>query len=162
MTTSEVDALESDNTPSGEVELTNGLKVQVNRLKTRETMKLLKILTRGASYALSTLDLKSDPAEFAESLVVSVVFAIPEAEEETIDFIRAMVSPVELIDNPKSKAEKEVNQGILDQLEEALSNPELEDLVNIVTAIVQVEAPHIQALGKTLGLLLKTYRPEKS
>ncbi len=164
MTTSEVDVISEDTAVSteGPLVLSNGLKVDVNRLKTRETMKLLKIITRGAGYALSSLDLSGDNSEFAEALIVSVVLAIPEAENETIEFIQAMVRPTELVANPKSKPEKEVNAQIEDQLVEALQNPELEDLVSIITRVVHVEAPHIQALGKNLALLLKVYRPEKS
>lgn len=164
MTTSEVDVLSEDTVVSteGPIELSNGVKVDVNRLKTRETMKLLKIVTRGAGYALQTLDLSGESGEFAEALIVSVVLAIPEAEDETIEFIQAMVRPTDLVANPKSKPEKEINADIEEKLAEALQNPELDDLVAIITRVVHVEAPHIQALGKNLALLLKVYRPEKS
>lgn len=163
MTTSEVDVLDPDaKAEGGPIVLSNGLTIEVNRLKTRETMKLLKIITRGAGYALTTLDLSGESEDFAQSLVLSIALAIPEAEDETIDFVRALVAPVGLVKNPKSKAEKEVNQGIFEQLDEALENPELEDLIEILTAVVESEAPHIQALGKRLALLLKSYRPEKN
>lgn len=163
MTTSETDVLNPEAVAEGgPITLTNGLTIEVNRLKTRETMKLLKIITRGAGYALTTLDLSGESEDFAQSLILSIALAIPEAEDETIDFVRALVAPVGLVKNPKSKAEKEVNEGIFTQLEEALENPELDDLIEILTAVVQAEAPHIQALGKRLGLLLKTYRPEKN
>lgn len=163
MTTSEVEVIDPElSAPEGPIELTNGLLVDVNRLKTRETMKLLKILTTGAGYALSQLSLGADSEDFAEALVLSMALAIPEASEQTIDFIKVMVTPTDLVPKPKSKPEKEVNAALEEQLEDALDNPELEDLIAIVTRIVQVEAPHIQALGKHLSLLLKAYRPEQS
>lgn len=146
--------------PEGPVELSDGTSVIVNRLKTRETMKLLKILTRGAGYALRELSLDPEEPDFAESLLLSMAFAIPEAAEETIEFVRVMVTPADLIQKPKSKPEKEVNAGLEDALDELLDNPEIEDLMAIVTRVIQVEAPHIEALGKRLGLLLKTSRPE--
>lgn len=164
MTTSETDVLDPTAEPiDGPLELSNGVKVNVSRLKTRETMKLLKILTRGASYALGSLSLDSGSEEFAEALVLAVALAIPEAEDETLDFLRVMVSPSDLITGNKlSKAEKEINEEVEAKFIEATENPELEDTLAIVTRIAQVEAPHIQELGKRLGLLLKAYRPEKS
>jgi hypothetical protein len=165
MTTSEVDALDPDTkaeVEGGPITLSNGVKVDINRLKTRETLKLLKIITKGAGYALGAIDLSGDTEDATQSLLIAVLMAVPEAEEETIDFVRALVAPAELISNPKSKAEKEINNDIIAKLVEATDNPELEDLVDIITAVVKAEAPHIQALGKRLGLLLKTYRPEQS
>lgn len=142
--------------PEGPVELSDGTSVVVNRLKTRETMKLLKILTRGASYALQQLAMDTDKDDFAESLLLSMAFAIPEASDETIEFVRVMVRPADLIERPKSKAEKEINAELEAHLDDLLDNPEIEDLMDIVTRVIQVESPHIEALGKRLGLLLKT------
>jgi hypothetical protein len=159
MTTSEVQALESEPTS---LTLSNGISVSVNRLKTRETLKLLKILTRGAGYALSSIDLKNSAEDFSETLVMAAVFAIPEAENETIDFLRAMVIPEGLNLTAKTKAARAENEELIEALDDYLSNPELDDLLDIISEIIKQEAPHLQELGKKMALLLKNYRPEKS
>lgn len=157
--TKETEILEGENT---ELELSGGLKVHVNRLKTRSTFKLFKILTRGASYALAEFDLGSSTEDFTEGLIYAMILAVPEAEDETIDFLRHMVTPSELILDPKSKAEKEVNADILTEFERTLDDPELDDLVTIIEQIIKTEAPHIQQLGKRLSSMWKTFQKDKS
>lgn len=134
--------------------LVSGTKVQVERLKTRQLMRLMKILTRGAGPALSDLSFE-DGAELAGQVLATVAFSIPEAEEETIEFVQSMVSPVGLIDNPRSGPEHEVNIGLIEALEAEMRNPELEDLISVLERVITVEAPHLVALGKRLALLLK-------
>lgn len=155
MTTSEVDVLDGVPTP---IVLSNGLSVNVNRLKTRETLKLLKILTKGAGYALSAIT-SGDGEEFAETLLLSMILAIPEAEDETLDFIRAMVVPAEITAGAKAKSK---NAELFNLLADALDNPELDDLIDICAAIIKVEAPHLEELGKKIALLLQTVRPSAS
>lgn len=142
------------------VTLESGLEIEVVRLRTRQTMSLLKIITRGAGPALSDLVLGADTEteQFTAAFIGAVVFSIPEAEDETIDFIRSMVIPAGLITDPKSKPEKEVNQGLLERLHDELENPELEDLVTIVEKVITNEAPHIVALGKRLAGLISFQR----
>lgn len=158
MTKSETEVLANE---SEILTLSNGLEVAVNRIKTRETFKLLKILTRGASYALQTVEFGENSEDFAQSLIMALIFAIPEAEDETIEFVQTIVSPVGL-ESGKSKAVKEANDEVYNKFVEALDNPELDDLVEILTKVIEVEAPHIQELGKKIALLLKNYRPVKS
>lgn len=160
MTISETEVL--DIVPT-DLTLSNGVKVTVSRLKTRETLKLLKILTKGAGYALSTIDLSGNAEDFTETLLLAMAFAIPEAEEEAIDFIRFMVTPSELIQGSKlSKAEKEINEDLIAKFDELLDNPELEDLVDIFSEIAKNEGPHLQALGKKIALLLKSQTKAKN
>jgi hypothetical protein len=151
----DVDTLASE--PSDILTLTTGERVQVERLKTRQTMSLLKILTRGFGGALSSLFVAedTDSDEFAAELLGSMLVSIPEAEEETIDFIKKMVSPADLIEDPRTKAEKGSNAEAIDRLTKALDNPELDDLFAIVEVIIRTEAPHIQQLGKRLAVLFK-------
>jgi len=159
MTNSETEILD----PEVEtVALADGLVVGVNRLKTRETLKLLKILTRGAGYAISTIDINSDEQSFAESMLMAAVFAIPEAEEETIDFLKTMTYPAGLVLSPKNKTDKENNAHLLEKFENSLDNPDLDDLVSIFEIIVKNESPHIKELGKKLALLMKSRLPEKN
>src|SRR4051812_355314 len=72
----------------------SGTEFDVEPLKLRQFLALLRILTRGAGAALSMGGLSSrDTEDFARQLMAMLLFAIPEAEEETIMFIKSMVRP---------------------------------------------------------------------
>lgn len=151
----DIDTLTSEPTP---VTLVSGTQVNVERLKTRALMSLLKILTRGAAEALPNLSFSDGVTgtEFAGQLLGAVILAIPEAEDETIEFVNRMVTPVGVVQgNRLSKADAEANVALQMQVNEELYDPEIEDLITIVTRIVEVESPHILALGKRLGVLLQ-------
>lgn len=139
------------------VRLESGTEILIERLKTRQLMRLLKIITRGAGDILGDLNFSADmeAEEFTGQLLGAVVLSIPEAEEETIDFIKTMVLPANLIADPKSKPEKEINMERMVALSNELDNPELDDLVTILEQIITNEAQHMLALGKRLAVLLK-------
>ncbi len=156
MTTEETanDVLSSDPTV---LTLSTGTQIRVERLKTRQLLRAVKVLTNGAADVMSGLQFDSEDEDgFAANILASVLFAVPEAEDETIDFVKSMVSPAGIIEHPKSKAEKALNEDLYQQLDKELFNPELEDLISIVEVIVKNEAPHIVALGKRLMLLIPT------
>ena len=157
----DIDTIASEPVP---LALESGFKINVERLRTRQTMKLLKILTAGAGDVLGTLRFSedADTAEFTGQLLGAMLLAIPDAEEETVAFIRAMVNPRDLIEDARSKPEKEVNENLLAALDAELENPELGDLVTIVEQIVKNEAPHILALGKRLALLLNVQQKSET
>ena len=54
-----------------------------------------------------------------------------------------------------SQADAESNAALIERLAEELYDPTLDDLANIVTRIIVIEGPHIQALGKSLGVLIR-------
>lgn len=138
--------------------LSTGLPVEIQRLKTRQTMRLMKILTRGAGAALSDLNFSGDEDNMTQ-LLGTVLFSIPEAEDETVEFIRSMLLPAGLIADPRTKAENEANAALLDRLDEEMDNPELDDLVTIFEKVVELERDHLTALGKRVAALLKVARP---
>lgn len=144
--------------PASEVfELSSGAEVRVNRLKTRETLKLLKVLTVGGGGMLTSIDwsgMQDNAEAFAGKLVALVIYAVPLAEDQALEFIQAMVSPKDLIDRPRSKADREFNKELWEELAYELDNPEIEDTINIIIRIVQREAKDIQGLGKRLRLLM--------
>lgn len=144
------------------VVLLNGHKVNVERLRTRQTMRLMKILTRGGGAALTDIDFSGSQTDAAVSLLGAVIFSIPEAEDETVEFIRSMVTPVGLIHDPRSKPEIEVNDGLWEQISEDFENPELEDLISVLERVIVVEAPHLMSLGKRLALLMKTFQQSET
>lgn len=145
------------------VTLRSGLKVQLESLKARQFFKLLRIITHGALpgiqgagiFDLDNLDL-DDTEEFMGRLLSVVVLSIPDAEDETIEFLRSMVYPVGLIERRGlNKQDVERNQLLWDAVDAELENPELDDMVTIIEAIVKRESEDIQALGKRLASMFK-------
>lgn len=152
----DLDALDAEPTP---LKLASGTHIKVERLKTRAMMSLLKILTRGASEVLSQIQFGEETSQedFTGQLIGATLLAIPEAEDETIEFVQRMVSPAGLKEG-RSKAALEFNLNLEQQLREELNDPELEDLFVIVQAIITNEAPHVRALGNQFGVLFKASR----
>lgn len=151
----DIDTLASESTP---LTLVSGTQITVERLRTRGLMSLLKILTRGAATAIPSLVVEEDtePGKFAGQLLAAIVLALPEAEDEAVDFIQRMVSPVGMTSGRRlTKAQESANAELLDRLRDELEDPEPEDLVSIVERIIEVETPHMLALGKRLALLLQ-------
>lgn len=158
MTTETNPELEALVAEGDEITLSTGTRITVERLKTRQLFKFVKILTSGAGQILANLDFGDieDGAAFAGQLLAVTLVAIPDAEDESIDFIQSMVRPVGVIEKPRTAKERESNEALYDAIAEELDNPELDDLITIFTRVVTAEAPHIQALGKRLAGLLAT------
>lgn len=157
-TLDEMEVIQSE--PSDPFSLSSGTRVKIVRLRTRETMALLKILTKGAGDVLAQTRFSSDmdPEEFMGIFIGSVILSVPEAEDETIDFVRRMVVPEHYIEDARTKPEVESNTEMTRALYLELDNPPLDDLIAIVERIVRVEAPHILALGKRLAAMLEVQR----
>ena len=150
----ELETIQSD--PGAPFTLSTGTRIKIARLRTRETMSLLRILTKGAGDVLAQtrFSLDMDPEEFMGIFIGSVMLSVPVAEDETLEFVQRMVLPEFFIDDPRTKPERESNQQMLDALYTEMHNPELDDLLEIVERVVRAEAPHIQALGKRLAAML--------
>lgn len=154
----DVDALDP---ASSTITLSTGLVVDVDRLKTRGMFKLLKIVTRGAGPILMQMPLDfNDNEAFVQQLLAVVVMAVPEAENEAIEFIQAMVTPEGFITRPRSEADKKKNKELIERLIDELEDPEIEDTLAIIETIVRNEAGDIQALGKRLASTLQTITPK--
>jgi hypothetical protein len=140
------------------VTLSGGLEVEVVRMRTRQFFRLLKILTHGAGPQVmqAGLDFGDSPEDFTRKLLVLVVMSIPDAETEAIGFLQSMCQPSGLSGKLKpTKQQAEKDQGLWGKFNEAMFNPELEDLVDLMETIVRQEAPELQALGKKLQALLR-------
>lgn len=155
--------------PSGEiVTLQSGLEVKVVDLKTRQFFRLLKIITKGAgpllqSGALSDLqglNSESSAAEYMGKLLGMILMALPYAEDEAVDFVVSMTEPVGLVEGRSlSDAQKKKNEDKWTEYAEALGyNPELEDMVTLIEAVVKREASDIQALGKRIVSMVKVFQ----
>ncbi len=161
MADSEIDRLDPE---PAIVKLSTGYEVGIQRLKTRQFFRLLKVLTRGVGPAVvqSGLDFSKDPEAFGQSLLAMTLMAIPEAEQQFIEFLTSMCTPVDLHEASGrarlSKQQVEDNQTAVNDMVDELNNPELDDLLDLAEAIVRREAPEIQALGKRVASLLELAR----
>jgi hypothetical protein len=142
------------------VVLRSGQTVMLESLRARQFFKLLRIITHGAvpgmrDAGLFEMDgLSSD--EFMGRLLSVTLLSIPDAEDETIEFIRSLCYPYGLIERRGlNKQDVERNAALWDQLDLELENPDLDDIVTIIEAVVKREADDIQALGKRLASLFK-------
>lgn len=142
------------------VKLGSGFSIEIMRLKTRQLFRLLKIMTHGAGPAMmeAQLDFSADPAQFGAKLLALVLFSIPDAETEFIQFIGSMARPHGLVEKNSKLNKQELgdNQALWDTFSDELNNPEPMDLLDVVEAIIEVEGPELQALGKRLAALVKT------
>ena len=161
MAESEIDRLDPE---PAIVKLSTGYEVGIQRLKTRQFFRLLKVLTRGVGPAVvqSGLDFSKDPEAFGQSLLAMTLMAIPEAEQQFIEFLTSMCTPSGLHEahgrTRLSKQQLEDNQTAINDMVDELNNPELDDLLDLAEAIVKQEAPEIQALGKRVASLLELAR----
>lgn len=142
------------------VTLRSGMVVMLESLRARQFFKLLRIITHGAlpgmrEAGLFEMDgLSSD--EFMGRLLSVTLLSIPDAEDETIAFVRSLCYPYGLIERRGlNKQDVERNQLLWDALDEEMENPDLDDLVTVLEAVVKREAEDIQALGKRLASLFK-------
>lgn len=139
------------------ITLSTGTRISIERLKTRQLLRALRVLTTGAAEVLADFKFDAEDEEgMAANILAALVFAIPEAEDETIHFIQSMIKPADIKEDVKTKGDKLYNEDLYKSLEKETYNPELEDLISIVEVIVKNETPHISALGKRLMLLLPT------
>jgi hypothetical protein len=134
--------------------LSDGTEVKLLDLKARQFFKALRILTHGPAMNLITnpSTLQGEPEAILGRVVGFLLVSIPDAYDETLAFLHDMVQPVGLVDGKaaaKSNAEK------WDKLRAVMANPELEDVVDLVDAIVKRESADLAALGKKVASLFK-------
>lgn len=135
------------------VTLQSGTQVEVVRLKSRQLFKLLRIVTHGVGDSLSALRIDPDDSDsaFAVKIVTTLAFAIPEAEDEAIEFIQAMVKPVGLIERRGlSDADQQRNAELWTTAMYELENPEIDDIFTVIEKVIYTEAPNLKSLGKRL------------
>jgi hypothetical protein len=162
MADSELDRLDPELTT---VPLSTGYEVGLQRLKTRQFFRLLKVLTRGLGPAMvqSGLDFNQDSEGFGQKLLAMTLMAIPEAEQQFIEFMVSMCTPLGMHEaggrsKRLSKDQQDENQEKVTELLDELNNPELDDLLDLAEAIIKQEAPEIQALGKRVAGLLEMFK----
>lgn len=126
------------------------IKCEVRRLKTREFLALMKVLLRGVGSGLIGVFQEEDEQVMMGRLTGAILVAIPEAEDEFIEFVKKIVVAQ---DGRQQK-----------KLSEYLDNPEIDEMMEIARVIIENEAQDFARLGKDArawwGTMRQTFRPE--
>jgi hypothetical protein len=158
---SELDALDPI---ADTLTLSDGTVVKLLDLKARQFFKMLRIISHGPAMAALTNSnnlLQGDPEAVVMRLVGFLLVSIPDAYNETMDFLHDMIQPDGLQDIPSggSKSTKDAVKSANDekwaQVAKSMANPEIEDVVDLVDAIVRRESKDLVALGKKVASLFR-------
>lgn len=133
--------------PNEPFALEDGTMVVARHLKLREFLAMLKIVTRGASMALSQIRLDINDPNFQQTLITMFLFAIPEAPDEASEFVRAVIDPAVPPGGWKTPEDSVAAETHLDEL---MFNPDLGDLIGVIETVIRKEGPDIRRLGKRL------------
>jgi hypothetical protein len=117
-----------------------GVPCVVNRVRTRELMLLARVLTRGIGENLNMVDFDGDDAE--SQIMGLLVVAIPEAGEEVLDLVRALVRPAEKLPDKDPRA---------GAFHEEMRNPDVDTTLDVLAVLVRQEK-------ETFPLLLGKFR----
>lgn len=114
--------------------------VRVNRLRTRELLLLLRAVSAGVGPAMSELDFSEDTEENVGMLVGLLISGMGDAGPQLLDFMAAVVRPV--------------GQDDRDRVRKEMVNPDIDDTLVIVEAIVTQEMPDFERLlGKVQSMM---------
>lgn len=120
--------------PSGQFDL-NGIPARVRRMKTREFLSLMRVLSAGLGPALGTIRMDfSSPETVARDMAALMVLALPNATEELALFLATIVEPVREADR----------KGLVAYLHD---NPELEDLLEVFERVAVQEKDDLASLA---------------
>lgn len=143
------------------LKLSSGTRISVVPLRMRQLFRLMRIITRGGAQYLPMLrdawTASKDNADAAEvfgtQLLAVALIALPEAEDEAVEFIQSVVEPVDLLTRD-DKQSREFNARQRAELDVELNNPLPDDLVTIIEAVVLLNKDDLVALGKRLGAMM--------
>lgn len=135
--------------PKAPITLADGTRVIAKPLRLRELLAALKIVTRGAAMSMGGIQFDLNDEAFVQSMLGLFLFAVPEADEEVVDFLQKMVEPCGpfVSDEERETARTHVA--------EILENPDLEDVFLIVETVVRRESKDLRGLGKRLENMMK-------
>ena len=127
-----------------DIVLLNGIEVRVAEMRMRELLMLLRIVTVGGGMLIGSIDLNfDDPEVFASQMQALFLFSMPEAIEETVQFLTAVVRPVS--DDPDAKR----------ALLEYMHNPDIDGSVEVITQLVMRDGG-MQNFFARLGVLMRS------
>jgi len=132
--------------PDGASITVAGVECRVRRIRTRELLRLIRIMTEGLGGRLALLDFGSAESDedLASKVVAALVSAIPYAEDELIGFVQTVVEP-------RSSDVSDVKL-----VASELQNPDVGTLVRVLTAVVEQEADEWVRLGKDVAAWWRT------
>ena len=121
------------------------IECRVSRLKSRELLALLRVMTAGLGGSLRDVMPEidtDDPSAMQTEIMVLLVLAIPNAVEEFLQFLRVVVSPVD----EKRTAD----------LLKHLDNPDPDVLIEVAAVVVEQEIDDLASLvGKARAALAR-------
>lgn len=134
--------------PASDKLVVDGHECRVRRLKTREFLSLMNVLTSGLGGALTDVSVDlSDEDAVARDLTALFLMAIPRATDEFTVFLRQIVEPID----PDQRAA--VGRYLMD-------NPDLDEMLDIFETVAVQEkddlvvlAGKAQAMWKRLATL---------
>jgi hypothetical protein len=152
----EVNALEPT---SAFIALSSGVEAEVLPMNTIQLIRLMKVFTNGVPpEQLAGLMFGFDPEDddFGARLVINLILAIPNAEDEVLGFIKSMLKPAGLIKGRRlTTDERERNTQLLLKFDEATENPSGEDLIDIIEKIIVNSEDDLRSLGKKIATLFR-------
>ncbi len=111
-----------------------GIECRVRRLRSREFLTLLKVITKGLGPAIQSVKLSpDDPEELQGQLIGLFLLAVPNAIDEFAEFMFSIVEPVKSSDQPALTRE--------------MVNPDLEVLLDVLARIAEQEAGDLTVLS---------------
>jgi hypothetical protein len=120
--------------PQGGLTTVGGFKVRVRRLKTREFLALMRVITNGLGPGLGGMKLDTDDQEQMKAdLVALVVTALPNAAEEFVEFLNVVIEP-------ESTGER---AGVA----LAMQNPDPMEALDLIGVVVEQEIPDLAVLA---------------
>jgi hypothetical protein len=140
------------------LELSDGTRVKLLDMRARQFFKLLKIITHGPALNLILQNgasnlLSGSEQQILGKLVGYIGVALPDSFDEVVGFLYDMIEPEGLVKEDSKKA-KEDNRALVQKLAQLMTNPEVEDILDLVEAIIKREAADLAALGKKVMKLL--------
>ena len=127
--------------PTVETLEVDGIPVRVERLKFRELTLILRILTRGVknSDMFRSIDMSGGANGAWPQILAMLVFAIPEAPDEFVTFLKAVT---------KAKDGRQAKN-----LDAALDNPDLDTMTDVLAIVWEQEQDEFGAIvGKLVAL----------
>lgn len=120
-----------------------GIPVVVNRLRSREFLTLMRVLTKGLGPGIANIRFNGDdPDEMKGQFIGLFVLAIPAAIDEFGQFLLTIVQP-------KDGAQRGA-------LTKAMQNPEFDVLIDVITIVLEQEKDDLFSLvGKARAALSK-------
>lgn len=163
-TPQEVEALNNDVEgiiidPGAPVTLLDGTVINIRPIKMREMFALLKIVTRGAAISMGALPLsmiQDSDDQFLQTITALLINAIPEADQEVCEFLRIVTEPVAPDGKWNSDEELRAAEDHLSDL--FLINPEIEDVMDILTIVAYRESRDMQRLVKKVESAIKLFQ----